>query len=86
MVTRYVSLSSSFDMDVFSQAVAREADEHGAEFVAQYINVNEKTVKGWISKHESSYGQFPYPQMTNLLKFCNAFGYDPRDFFALGDE
>jgi hypothetical protein len=83
MVTRYVSLSSNFDLAAWSSAVSREADEHGIEFVAQYMGVAKNTVNGWTKTYDSSYGEFPYPMMTNLLKFCNAFGYDVRDFFTV---
>lgn len=85
MVTRYVSLSSNFNMNAFSSAVSREADEHGVEFVALYMDVTHNTIKGWVRAYDSSYGEFPYPHMTNFLKFCNSFGYDPKDFFETGE-
>ena len=85
MVTRYVALSSHFDMETFSRAVSFEVDECGLEFVSQYMGVSSKTVMGWVYNSDKSYGEFPYPHMTNLLKFCNAFGYDPREFFVLED-
>ena len=85
MPIRYVSLSSNFDMEAFSRAVEREADEHGVSFVSSYMEVSPKTISGWIAKRESSYVDFPYPHMTNFLKFCNSFGYDHRDFFTVMD-
>lgn len=85
MPTRYVSLNSEFSMDVWGAALQRECDEHGQEFVAAYLGVSQKTVFNWITKSEAAYREFPHPHMTNFLKFCNAFGYDPRDFFKLGE-
>lgn len=85
MVTRYVSLSSGFDLGKWSIAVGREVQEHGVEFVSQYLGVNYKTVQNWVNLPETAYREFPYPMMTNFINFCNAFGYDPRDFFAVGE-
>lgn len=85
MPTRYVSLNSEFNMDAWSTALHRECEEHGQEFVAAYMSVSQKTLTNWIVKSETAYGEFPYPHMTNLLRFCNSFGYDPRDFFSLID-
>lgn len=85
MVTRYVSLSSNFNMQAWGAAMAREASEHGSEFVAQYLGVSPKTVDNWVRQPETAYRDFPYPMMTNFLNFCNSFGYDPRDFFTVSD-
>ena len=83
MVTRYVQIESEFDLRTWSQAMKREADEHGLEFVAEYLELSHKTIRGWIEPYESAYGEFPHPRMTNFLKFCNGFGYDPKDFFVI---
>lgn len=85
MVTRYVSLSSNFNLQAWSRAIERETSEHGQEFVARYLGISPKTVQNWINLPETAYRDFPYPHMTNFLNFCNAFGYDPRDFFMVGD-
>ena len=85
MVTRYVSLSSNFDLKTWSDAIARECDEHSIEFVSQYMGTPVSTLRGWITAYKSAYGEFPHPHMTNFLKFCNSFGYDPRDFFAISE-
>nr|CRY94302.1 hypothetical protein [uncultured prokaryote] len=81
MVTTYRYVNWVFNTVGWIDAVASSCDEHGVKFVAEIMECNESTVTNW--KNGKMHAAFPYPHLTNLLKFCNTFNYDVRDFFQL---
>lgn len=85
MVIKYRLVNWEFNKGAWSQAVATAVDEVGVDIVAHMMDVVPSTVKNWAMMYQSSYGEFPYPNMTNFLKFCNQFDCDVRDFWYLED-
>lgn len=86
MNIRYSLVNWQFNMGSWSRAIQEASDEMGTEFVAQALEVSVKTVQNWIKMHESAYGEFPYPNMTNFIRAMNMLDLDPREFFILEDK
>lgn len=82
---RYVWVDWAFNKGAWSQAVGNEMAAHGKEFVGEILGVSQKTVQIWSMMYDSAYGDYPYPNMTNFMTFCNTFNYDPREFFVLAE-
>lgn len=80
MGTEYVWVNWKFNIAVWAAAVEHEASVHGADFVSEIMGVHPVTVKQWVRGGDTD---FPYPHMTNFLKFVNTFDYDPRSFWTL---
>ena len=84
MNIRYKLMFWEFNKGAWAQAMIKEVDTTGIEFVAGIMEVNPNTVRLWC-KMKSGYEHFPYPNHTNFIRFCNEFDYDPRDFYILGE-
>jgi len=83
---KYRLVDWNFNKGAWSRAIATAVDDVGDKIVADGLGVSVKTVQNWMKMYESAYGEFPYPNMTNFLKFCNAFDCDVRDFWILEDK
>jgi len=83
MTIQYQWVDWQFNDGLWASVVRDETDKHGAEFVAEVMSMSVAGVKTWGKMKGAAYGQFPYPSMTNFMKFCNEFNYDPREFFIL---
>lgn len=72
-----------FDAAAWAAAVtAADNDMNGTLHL--FLDVSDSCVHNWSGGHfhESA----PYPNMTNLIKFCNLVDCDPRSFFILAAE
>jgi hypothetical protein len=74
-----------FNKGAWAQAVATAVDSVGEEVVAHMLDVSPKTVQNWMKMYQSAYNEFPHPNMSNFIKFCNAFDCDVREFWMLED-
>lgn len=83
MTIKYIYKDWVFNKGMWAQAVAAAIDEHGDEVVATLVGVAKTTVKNWSMMYETAYDEFPYPNMTNCIAFCNAFDIDIRDMFII---
>jgi hypothetical protein len=80
----YKLVSWQFDTDAWRMAVNKAVEDVGHDVVAGVLGVHVATIYGW-KRMESGYKEFPYPNMTNFIAFCNAMDLDPRKFFVLED-
>lgn len=85
MVTKYKLVRWEFNKGAWCQAVSTAVDEVGIDVVAHLMDVSPKTVSNWMKMYQSAYNEFPYPNMTNFIKFCNDFDCDVREFWQLED-
>lgn len=81
----YKLVNWAFNKGAWAQAVATAVDLVGDEIVAGIMDVSPKTVQNWMRMYQSAYGEFPHPNMTNFIKFCNEFDCDVREFWILED-
>jgi hypothetical protein len=85
MTTQYVWIGWEFNKGAWAQAMADECMRLDIDFVAEVMGVKATTVSGWMKMYHSAYGDYPYPHMSNFMKFCNEFDHDPREFFMLAE-
>lgn len=83
MGAKYAWIDWVFNAGAWAAAVREQAAAHGEEFVAELMGVSVPGIKTWGKMKGAAYKDFPYPNMTNFLKFCNTFDYDPREFLML---
>lgn len=83
MGIEYVWVDWVFNDGAWAGAVRDQVDAHGVEFVAELMGVTVAGVKTWSKMKGAAYADYPYPNMTNFIKFCNNFNYNPADFFML---
>lgn len=83
MNIQYKWVDWQFNDGLWASIVRDLIEEHGAEFVAEVMSVSVAGVKTWAKMRGAAYADFPYPNMTNFIKLCNAFNIDPREFFIL---
>lgn len=82
---KYRLVSWEFNKGAWAQAIANAVDAVGDDIVAGMVGVSTTTVGNWRKMYQSAYGEFPYPNMTNFITFCNQFDLDPREFWNLED-
>lgn len=82
---KYRLVNWEFNKGKWSDAIANAVDSVGETVVAQILDVSPKTIQNWRKMHLSAYGEFPYPNMTNFIRFCNEFDEDVREFWYLED-
>lgn len=82
----YVWVNWEFNKGAWGQAIAQTCHDHDIEFVAEIMGVSTKTVRNWQKMYDSAYGEYPWPNMANFMRFCNTFNYDPREFFILEEK
>lgn len=80
MIT-YVNVPYIFNFALWGEVVASYREKVGAQFLADYLQVNKSTIMQW-SKPNSAYEDFPHPSMHNFLKVCNELNLRPSDFFT----
>lgn len=81
MGIEYVSVDWIFDVSAWCAAVRKAVSDDDVETWAELLECHENTLQRWRSGRGIS-KPFPYPNMTNFLKFCNALDLDPREFFT----
>ena len=81
----YKLVKWEFNKGAWSQSVMTAVDDVGIDVVAHILDVSTKTIANWGKMHISAYGEFPYPNMTNFIRFCNEFDLDVREFWYLED-
>jgi hypothetical protein len=81
---KYRLVKWMFNAGMWAQAVNKAVDDVGHDVVAGMLDVHVSTIYGW-RRMKSGYEDFPYPNMTNFIAFCNAMDIDPRDFYILED-
>lgn len=84
MNVRYKLVGWEFNTGAWAQTMIETANTFDVEFVAKVMDVSPKTVQLW-QKMKGGYEDFPHPNMSNFIKFCNEFDRDPREFFILQD-
>lgn len=82
---KYRLVNWVFNKGAWCQAMASAVDMVGVDVVAGLMDVSPKTVENWLKMYQSAYGEFPHPNMTNFLKFCNTFDHDVREFWITED-
>lgn len=82
---KYRLVNWQFNTGAWANAVRDAIDINGADIVSGVMGASPKTVALW-NKMKSGYEDFPYPNMTNFINFCNNFDIDPREFFILEDK
>lgn len=85
MNVTYRWVNWEFNRGLWASLMRDEIAKHGVDFVAEVMGVSVNGVKTWAKMKGAAYSEFPYPNMTNFMKFCNEFNYDPREFFILED-
>lgn len=81
---KYKLVKWVFNAGAWANAAREAQDTVGVDLVADVMQVHRTTVISW-GKMKSGYEDFPYPNMTNFIAFCNHFDKDPREFFMLED-
>jgi hypothetical protein len=85
MNIQYRWVDWKFNDGLWAQCVREMVDAHGVDFVAEVMGVKPTSVTTWGKMKGSAYADYPYPRMTNFIKFCNEFNIDPREFWILED-
>lgn len=83
---RYTLVNWVFNKGLFASQIRDQIDAVGIDVVASMLDVTPKTVYVWAKMYDSAYSDYPYPSMTTVMKFVNAFDYDPREYFMLEDK
>lgn len=81
---KYKLIAWEFNAGLWASMVRDACDDLGVETLAGLMEVHQVTIRSWC-KMKSGYEEFPYPNMTNCLKFCNHFDRDPRELFILSE-
>jgi transcriptional regulator with XRE-family HTH domain len=83
MVTSYKLMKWAFSNTRFSDVLFLWVSNFSMKEVAEMLGVSKSTVNNWMNGNFSE--EFPHPNMSNFLVFCNETDSDPRDFFVLED-
>lgn len=83
MVTKYKVFNWVFNKGKWAADVRDAREALGREGLAHAMGVATSTIDNWAMMYETSYGEFPHPNMTNMLLFCNLLDIDVRDYFIL---
>lgn len=84
MVTRYKVVEWAFDYAAWHEAIRAAVPADEIATWAELFEMHPHTLKKWYAGAAPNAG-FPYPNMTNFLKICNALDFDPREFFMIVD-
>ena len=83
MPPTYKYVNFRFDKALWADFCNVAVNKHGLGDVAELIEVDPVTLKGWIGmKYKMG---FEHPNMSNFLKLCGLMDVDPGQFFTILD-
>lgn len=83
MAPTYKTVRWEFDFGAWQFWTGAAASEHGEHVMAELMEVDITTIRRWA---RGAYSEgFPYPSMTNLMKFCNLLDVSPAKFFTTSE-